>query len=437
MNPFLALVRKDLKLFLGDRRAVILTLTVPIAIASFFGFIMGGQSGQPKSNGVGIHVVDLDQSPVSREIVRDLQDDANLKVTLSDENQARQQVRNGKTALAVILPKNFGADAGRALFGGGKKPQIGLPHDPSRNMEVNLVKGLLMQHVMQTVASEMFNGAGGRTMLRESLDRFRGSDGPAGLAPELRDSLRDMLAGVDRWMEKSAAATNPATGAPQTGGMSMPFAVQDDVVAPSGTTPQFNGFAHSFGGMGVQFVLMAAIELGIGLLLERERGLWKRLRSAPLSRFTLLASRMISGAIISFFTLLGVFAFSMAVFHVRINGSVPGFILCCASIALFAASLGLFVGSIGRTPQATRGIAILVVLIMVMLGGAWMPSFIFPPWLQTVTLAMPTRWAVDGLAAMTWRGLDFSAVLAPVGVLLGAAVLLGAIAVARFRWEAE
>jgi ABC-2 type transport system permease protein len=63
------------------------------------------------------------------------------------------------------------------------------------------------------------------------------------------------------------------------------------------------------------------------------------------------------------------------------------------------------------------------------------PTFVFPEWLQTATLVVPTRWAIDGLAAMTWRGLRLDAALAPVAVLLGFSALFGWIAVRRFDWE--
>ena len=79
--------------------------------------------------------------------------------------------------------------------------------------------------------------------------------------------------------------------------------------------------------------------------------------------------------------------------------------------------------------------AIFAVLIMVMLGGAWVPSFIFPAWLQRITVVIPTRWAVDGLDAMTWRGLGIEAAIVPTLVLLGFAVLFAGLTVARFRWE--
>ena len=74
-------------------------------------------------------------------------------------------------------------------------------------------------------------------------------------------------------------------------------------------------------------------------------------------------------------------------------------------------------------------------LLMVMLGGAWVPSFVFPEWLQTATLFVPTRWAVDGLDAMTWRGLGFEAAVAPVAALLVFSALFAAIAIRRFDWE--
>jgi ABC-2 type transport system permease protein len=91
--------------------------------------------------------------------------------------------------------------------------------------------------------------------------------------------------------------------------------------------------------------------------------------------------------------------------------------------------------SIGRSAAATRGIAMLVTLLLVMIGGAWVPSFVFPRWLQQASLASPTRWAVDGLDAMSWRGQGLHAAVAPIAVLGGTAFLCLALAIWRFRWD--
>ena len=49
LTPLAAMVRKDLQLFFSDRRSVIVSFFVPIAIASFFGSIFSGPSrdGEP------------------------------------------------------------------------------------------------------------------------------------------------------------------------------------------------------------------------------------------------------------------------------------------------------------------------------------------------------------------------------------------------------
>ena len=65
-------------------------------------------------------------------------------------------------------------------------------------------------------------------------------------------------------------------------------------------------------------------------------------------------------------------------------------VVAVVTLLLELNALGVF----GKTPGGTRGIASLSVLLMVMLGGAWVPSFIFPAWLQKVTVVVPARWPV-------------------------------------------
>jgi ABC-2 type transport system permease protein len=197
----------------------------------------------------------------------------------------------------------------------------------------------------------------------------------------------------------------------------MPYTVHEEAMT-AGSNIAYNGYAHSFGGMAIQFLLFAMANLGVEMLLERQRGLWKRLRSAPVSRLTLLAGKAASGAIISLMILLVCFAFAMIVFGVRIQGSVVGFLAISVACAMMA-----------------RGITTLAVLMMVMLGGAWVPSFVFPAWLQQFTLVVPVRWAVDGLDAMTWRGIGLRGAVMPALILLGFAAAFSVVAASRFRWE--
>jgi ABC-2 type transport system permease protein len=102
---------------------------------------------------------------------------------------------------------------------------------------------------------------------------------------------------------------------------------------------------------------------------------------------------------------------------------------------VMASTFGLLVAALGNSPATARGVTTLAVLMMVMLGGAWVPTFIFPAWLQQFTLIVPVRWAVDGLDAMTWRGIGIAGALIPVVVLLGFAAAFAVLAATRFKWE--
>ena len=106
--------------------------------------------------------------------------------------------------------------------------------------------------------------------------------------------------------------------------------------------------------MVVQFILFLGIDFGINLLQQRQRGLWKRFRAAPLSPAVLLGSRVVSAAIISFFVIVVNFLFGRLIFGVRVEGSMAGFLRVSAAFALMTASFGLLVATLGKTPEATR-----------------------------------------------------------------------------------
>ncbi|HST31743.1 MAG TPA: ABC transporter permease [Chthoniobacterales bacterium] len=426
MIPFLALIRKDLKLFLRDRRAVVVGLLVPIVCGSFFGYLFGGHKGIVETSKVPVLVMDQDESEISRALVSELAAEKNLAVQQSTLEAARDAVRKGKATAAIIIPKGFGAEAGRALFRRTTKPEIGLLYDPSHNVEFSMVKGILTGAVMQSVSREMFRGRSGLEMVNQSLVQLENAD----LPPDDKTALLHLLTGVKEWNERQGNSTTLG------GGLSTPYETRDEAIT-SGKNVEYNGYAHSFAGMGVQFILFMGLDVGITLLMLRQSGLWQRLRAAPLSRATLLGSRAISAALIAGFILFVLFAFARLVFGVHIQGSFAGFLGICAAFCLMTAAFGLMVAALGETVEATRGYSILATLVMVMLGGAWVPTFVFPEWLQKLTVIIPTRWAIDGFDGMTWRGLGFSSALAPIAVLLLFTLLFGTLAVMRFRWRTD
>jgi ABC-2 type transport system permease protein len=441
MTALWALIRKDLLLFVQDRRALLLSLAMPIVLGAFFGYIFGGSGRSGDNAKIEIAVVSQDDSAVAKKVVAGLKADTALAVEELTLEDAKAKVLKGKTKAAVVIPAGFGEAAGAALFGVRDKPEIAVYYDPSQSAVLAMVKGMLTQQVMQNVSAEMMGGAGGRKLVDTSISQL---DQVVAADPAKADEggLRDFLVSLRKFQTRQEAAVKPAqtssgatsadAGGGTSGGLSMPFTTRDEEMSSG---PKYNGYAHAFAGMAVQFILFMGIDAGIGILLARRLGLWNRLLAAPITIGTILAARAISCALIALGILFFIFTVAGLFFQVQIAGSFAGFIGVCAAFALLTATFGLLIAAFGKTPEAARGMAIFATLIMVMLGGAWVPSFVFPQWMQTFTLVVPTRWAVDGLDAMTWRGLGLDVALPAIGVLLSFAMVFGLLAWWKFRRE--
>jgi ABC-2 type transport system permease protein len=425
MTALLALVRKDLILYLNDRRALLLHLLMPVVLAAFFGSLFGGASSERTSK-IDVGLVLLDQSDSGRKIAAGLKADDSLRIVELSELEAQQRVRAGKLPVAVVIPAGFGTAADAALFGGPQRdrPELPLYYDPSQSTVLAMVKGLLTQHVMQTTSAAMMTSSGAATTAKQ-LEELRASASTDPQAAQLTDFLTSLKKFQDQRLAIDAA--KPAT-TENKGGMTVPYTTRDEALSSG---PKYNGYAHSFAGMGVQFILFMGIDLGIGILTARRLGIWARLLAAPVSLTTVLLGRALSGTVIALGLMCAMFACAVLIFKVQID-SLAGFLGIALCFALMTAAFGLFIAAFGKTPEAARGIATFATLIMVMLGGAWVPSFVFPEWVQQATLVVPTRWAIDGFDAVTWRGLGLEGALLPMAVQLGFAVVFGGLAIYKF-----
>lgn len=263
MNAILALLRKDLRQHFSNRRVVLMSLVAPILIAAFFGSLFGDK-GANKPADIPLAVTDLDGSELSRDVIARLQADKTLKISLLGEAEAAAQVRAGKQRAAIVLPAGFGQQASRALFGGGAKPELKLVYDPSQTMVLGLVRGLLAQHVMQPVSQRAF-GANSPALADVRQQVQTSQTLPAGE----RSELLAMFDSIARVQDRAASSPQAAASSPLAGGFSLPFETREVEARAEGPGAGYNSYAHSFAGMGVQFILLMGVDMGIGLLAMR------------------------------------------------------------------------------------------------------------------------------------------------------------------------
>jgi len=186
----------------------------------------------------------------------------------------------------------------------------------------------------------------------------------------------------------------------------------------------------------VMFVLLTMLTTtAVWLVVERKHGILRRLASSPISRVSIVTgkcgSRLGLGAVqISFAMITGA-----VLFRVRWGPNLWAILVVLAAYAALAVSAAVLLGSLARSEGQVIGIGVVASNLLGALGGCWWPIEITPRWAQKLAILLPTGWAMDALHKLISFGDSPSAVIPHFAALLAAALVLGAIAVRRFRFE--
>jgi ABC-2 type transport system permease protein len=192
-------------------------------------------------------------------------------------------------------------------------------------------------------------------------------------------------------------------------------------------TPGLLGWAIATGAM---------FGAAINLVTWRQLKVLRRLRLSPASTLTVLSARVgvsVGTAMLQLVLFLAVAM--LPIFGLQLSNywwmAIP--LVIAGTLAFLA--MGMIAGSFTKTPEAASAVANLIVLPMAFLSGAFFPLDFAPAWVDSVSRFLPLRHLVDGMLDVMVRGHGPLAVLPQLGILLGFAAVVGAIALALFRWD--
>jgi len=422
MQKMFALALKDLKVLFRVKPALFFTVGWPLMIAVLFGAIFGGGGGA-RANKMPIVVVDEDRTEQSQAFARQLRGREALDVIEAPREEATQLVRRGKRSAAVVLPAGFGIAKQRVFS--GTPPKIELLTDPSHKVEAGMLEGVLYEQSAQTLQTLLTDPVASKKIVHDAMATLDGA--PAG-AVQQAPQLTRFLGELDRFLDSQAAHAAPATNGSASGGTSNASAapmnagwkplemVVHDIGAEDTGGPR-SGYEISFVQGLVWAIFGCVMGFSMSLVTERTQGTFTRLRMAPLSDMQVLGGKALGCFLMlllmqSLLLLLGIF-----VFHVRVSSPLfLGVAILCSSAAFVGVMM--FVASLGRTEEGTRGAGFATLMPMSLFGGGMLPLFLMPAWMATVSNFSPVKWAVLAVEGAMWRGFAFVDMLLPCGILL-------------------
>lgn len=166
----------------------------------------------------------------------------------------------------------------------------------------------------------------------------------------------------------------------------------------------------------------------------RESGALRRLRLTPLRPATFIAADLTVNFSISMIGMIAALATGWLAFGVAPSDNLAPVLLAAALGLTAFLALGYTLAGIYPSSGAATAIGNVLMLLLMISSGAFVPLETMPDGVQTVMNFSPVRHFAN-LVRGLWEGDGWSTLLLPVGVLSAMIVVFGVLATALFRWE--
>jgi ABC-2 type transport system permease protein len=175
--------------------------------------------------------------------------------------------------------------------------------------------------------------------------------------------------------------------------------------------------------------------LAIQLVIRRENGILKRLRSTPLPPATYVGSLLVSTLIVFALQTVALFLLGRTLYGTPFPSDAGSFVATIVIGAAAFAALGTATASVIRSAEGSSAVVNFILLPMAFLTGSFGPTHHYPAFLRAIGDVLPLKYFIKLVNAVYLHGHGFWTQPGALAVLAawGAAGLV--FTVFKFRWE--
>ncbi len=394
------ILSKELKAFLKDKRAVMLTFLMPTILISVFALAFGGSGGDDVRQ-IPLLVCDQDKTELTQKTINDIDSVKMIEVIPCSYDSAIGLIKKGKRTSVLIFHKGF-EDSVNAM----KPFPWEMQFDAARVQETGILQSLLTKSLYGSLGKVISKNA----MIKNISLQF----------PFMDTAMRNNIVAK---MSGNANGANSIQSIMKLNTVSVISAKVGNV-----------GLVQAVAGTAVMMLLFSLTGMGGGLLDEKEQGTLKRLLYSPIHPAEILLGKMACSIIVAIFQLSIMFIFASLVFHLHITDKILPLSIIILATAIACSGFGVFLATVARTRTQLQSLSTLIILSMSVIGGSMVPTFMMPQWMQNVSVVSINYWSIQGFYDVLWRDLPIGGVfLTKVGILLAIGATLTLLAFRFFR----
>jgi oleandomycin transport system permease protein len=203
--------------------------------------------------------------------------------------------------------------------------------------------------------------------------------------------------------------------------------------AISGSPGEYLQFALP--GIVVQTVLFATLTTGVGLSTDLTKGVYDRLQSLPIARWTPLAGRILADTTKQVWSISLLFGVGMIIGY-RFHSSPLGVLGAYLLLLIFSIAVSwvaVLIGVMVDNPEKVQIFGFVVVFPLTFCSNAFVPVGTMPGWLQSWIKVNPVTILADGVRGLVNGTPDAGTIGLSLLWAAGIALVFAPLAVARFR----
>ncbi len=375
----MASAHKEFLLLIRDIGGIAILFIMPLVLIVTITLIQDSTFKTVADTKIPILVVNNDQGTVSETILEGLKDSNAFEVILENtEEAAKNLVFKGAYQLAIVIPENLssGLEQKVAQNVDGIISKFGLEEEtdsltkiPVESKEVKLYFDPATQ---VSFKSSVKNGIDKMVSKIETQSIYKA------FQEQITDDPTEVIFETENFITFKEIL-------PKTDNKDIiPNSVQHNV-------PAWTLFA----------IFFIIVPLSINIVKEKSQGTFVRLRTNPVSYATVLGGKTLiylTVCLIQFVLMLlvGLYVFpAIGLPTLDISGRLPLLFVVAIFAGLAAIGLGLLLGTIAKTQEQSAPFGATFVVILAALGGVWVPVFIMPKFMQTLSNISPMNWGLN------------------------------------------
>ncbi|MCU0519555.1 MAG: ABC transporter permease [Anaerolineae bacterium] len=408
---------KEIQVLVRERGALAVLFLLPLLVGSLYGTMQTQMARDSEANPIFLTVAlaNLDAGTFGVELSKALHGISILEVVEPETpEEAEAIVAEGRATAAIVIPADFTAQVDAY-----EPTQITVILDPADPQRAEIVNGIMKAAVSEvTIWGEVQYGV--RTVLRDSglLD----DADPEAQRAAAAQSLGVIMTRINELRSDPPirVSSEDLQGATVEGGITV-------------------FLAHMFPGITVMFVFFVVGVAGESLLHEREVGTLRRLLASPIPKAAVIAGKVLAFTLLVCLQVVVLFGTANIAFRMPLGRAPLALILLTVILGLVASALGMLVASFSKSAKQADSAGMILSFVLAGLGGAIAISQ-FPlarsggP-MATVAQLTPHAHAIEAYYRLMAEKGTLVDILPQLAVLLGMALLFGAIAARRFRFE--